>query len=487
MTYYNTFVTVTTIVLAFQQAHARHFYVDCSQSCPGSGTVKDPWCSIAEANDPTFQPGDTLAFKSGTSCAGQLAPKGVGTAEAVITITKYGPSKSANPVINGTGAAAAVKLTNQDYWQISNLTVTNPASSLAQRQGIHVTATDGKSHAGITIESNTVQFVAGQTNKATHAIDFANSCGILIDTANEGSRYDHVLVQNNQVSDCGGGGIKVRVGSMENRGRRAHVTKNAIKQCGGDGIIISYSHEPVIDYNLATDLGTGAYPYTGGNFAGMWVLGDHNPTIRYNVVYGSIMSVVDSQAFDCDWGNTGNCTVEYNFSRDNAGGAFLDCDGCGTSGGADQIVRYNIFQNDCRINSNSDKPTLYFYQNVMYCPDKDFDLVLPASTIMTNNIFVGNGKSKLPTGSSIEWNWNVFQNVERPTSNGIAGDPMFLDPGKGTDSLMSASGYKLKASSPALSNGDVVPDNGGRDYFGNIVSATEKPNRGAYNGPGLKL
>lgn len=465
---------------------ATTFYADCSHACPGSGTISDPWCSIAEVNKLTFKPGDTLALKSGTTCEGTLSPKGVGTSTSVISITKYNSGGStANPIINGTGAAAAVTLTNQDYWRISNLTVTNPASSLAARQGIHVTATDGKTHTGITIDSNTVHHVAGQTNKATHSADFVLSCGILVDTANKGSRYDNVLVQNNKVSDCGGGGIKVRVGAMDNQGEKAHVTKNTIQQCGGDGIIISYSNEPLIDYNIASDLGKGAYPYTGGNFAGMWVLGDHNPTISHNVVYGSIMSVADSQAFDCDWGNTGNCTVEYNFSRDNAGGAFLDCDGCGTSGGADQIVRYNIFQNDCRINSNGNKPTLYFYQNVMYCPDKAFDWVLPTNAVFTNNIFVGNGNSSLPNKSGIKWNWNVFQDVDRPTSNGIAGDPEFVQPGKGAESLESASGYKLKSSSPALHNGAVIAGSGGKDYFGNAVSASQKPNRGAYEGPGI--
>lgn len=363
--------------------------------------------------------------------------------------------------------------------------MTNPAGQLAARQGIHVTASDGKTHTGITIDGNTVHHVAGQTNKATHTTDFTLSCGILVDVGKAGSRYDDVLVRGNDVSDCGGGGIKVRVGAMDNLGFQAHVTQNAIRACGGDGIIISYSDTPLIDYNTAADLGTGAYPWTGGNFAGMWVLGDHNPTIRHNVVTGSIMSAVDSEAFDCDWGNTGNCTVEYNFSRDNAGGAFLNCDGCGTSGGADQIVRYNIFQNDCRFYSNGDRPTLYFYQNVLYCDEANFNMTLPPNTQFVNNIIVGNGKSALPARSGISWAWNVFQNVKPPTNNGIQGDPMFVSPGSGQDTLASAAGYKLKKGSPALANGQVIAGNGGIDFYGNPVSQTSKPNRGAYNGAGV--
>lgn len=481
-----TFSAVSLFTLA-TAVGATQYYIDCSQSSPGTGTLDKPWNSLEQANKPTFQPGDLISLKAGTTCHGTLSPKGVGTSSAVIQLTKYtqGATTTDNPVINGAGASAAVTLTNQDYWRISNLTVTNPAAELSARQGIHVTASDGKTHTGITIDSNTVHHVAGQTNKATHSDDFILSCGILVDTSNTGSRYDNVLVSSNDVSDCGGGGIKVRVGAMDNLGYRAHVTENKIRACGGDGIIISYSEEPLIDYNVAADLGTGAYPYSGGNFAGMWVLGDYNPVIRHNVVYGSIMSAFDSQAFDCDWGNTGNCTVEYNFSRDNAGGAFLNCDGCGTSGGADQIVRYNIFQNDCRFFSNGDKPTLYFYQNVLYCDEAKFNMTLNKDTRLINNIIVGNGDSQLPTRSGLDWKWNVFHNVEPPTNNGIHGDPEFVNPGSGRDSLKSADGYRLKKSSPALKNGQIIPDSGGIDFYGNPVSKTAKPNRGAYNGPGV--
>jgi hypothetical protein len=48
----------------------------------------------------------------------------------------------------------------------------------------------------------------------------------------------------------------------------------------------------------------------------------------------------------------------------------------------------------------------------------------------------------------------------------------------------SAGGCRLRADSPALGNGGVVADDGGRDYWGNPVPATAKPHRGAYHGPG---
>lgn len=86
-------------------AQATQYYVDCSASSSGSGTLQSPWNTLAQVNAPTFQPGDTIALKAGTQCNGVLSPKGVGTAAAVIQITKYtqGASASANPVINAPG------------------------------------------------------------------------------------------------------------------------------------------------------------------------------------------------------------------------------------------------------------------------------------------------------------------------------------------------------------------------------------------------
>ncbi|PHH66030.1 hypothetical protein CDD81_555 [Ophiocordyceps australis] len=492
-------------VLVWTLARADEYFVDCSASAEGNGSRERPWNSLEQVNERVFGAGDCILFRAGCRWGGVLRPQGSGSEQAPIRITSFAARREVKreeddegkeeedekdeengegPIIDGEGATAAMVLTNQDHWIISHLTVTNAGEKLAMRQGIYVAANDGKTHRGIRIEANQVHHVAGQTDKAKHAADFSRSACISVN-ATPPSRYDDVLVKANCVSNCGGGGIKVRTGGMQNRGQAVQVTQNRIDACGGDGIVTSYSTSPLLDYNVASNLGKGAYPWTGGNFAGIWVLGNRDPVMAHNVVYGTVMSVFDSMAFDCDWGNEGVCVVEYNFSRDNAGGAFLNCDGCGTPGGADQVVRYNVFQNDCRIYSNGDLPELSFYNNVVYCPDKPFDLVLPPRTRFTNNIFIGNASSKLPSRHGIEWLDNVFDRVPPPTDNGIRGDAGLVDAGSGGSDLDSVAGYMLRASSVALANGRVVADNGGRDFFGNPVSSSDRPNRGVYNGPGV--
>ncbi|WP_239096197.1 right-handed parallel beta-helix repeat-containing protein [Streptomyces sp. SID11385] len=461
-------------------------YVDCSRTSAGTGTRSSPFNSVAQANSKTYEPGDTLAFASGTTCTGALAPKGSGTASRPITLTRYGTG--ALPVLNGNATADAVALTNQDHWTISHIKITNPAASLARRTGLRISATDGKAHSGFDIGNLVIDRVAGQTSKTGSLTeDYVQSGAVVTGATGADSTLNDVHVHHNTVSNTGGGGLKIRTGSMADKGDGVLVEHNTVEDVGGDGVIVSYANAPMIQYNTASGVGNGAYPFSGGNFAGIWVLGDHNPTIQKNAVHDiTKMSAADSQAFDCDWGNTGYCTLQYNYSRDNIGGFFLDCDGCGTIGGAKQIIRYNISENDCRMSSNSaGRSALHMYNNVFYCTDKKSDVTLPDESVVENNIFVGTSDSRLPTASGIQWYWNVFQGVTRPTANGITGDPRFVAPGTGGSSIHEVDGYKLKSTSPALGNGAVITDNGGRDYWANAVPRSTKPNRGAYQGPGL--
>ncbi|MET9148893.1 MULTISPECIES: right-handed parallel beta-helix repeat-containing protein [unclassified Streptomyces] len=460
-------------------------HLDCSRSTDGTGSLDSPYNSLASVAALTFRPGDTLALAAGTTCHGTLTPHGSGTAAAPVTIAPYG--SGAAPVVDAGGAENALRLRDQDHWRIGAIRLTDPASTLAQRQGLLIESTDGRTHSGFDVDGLIVDGVAGETNKATHATAFSQSACIRTGVSGTGSLLAGVHIHRTRVGNCGGGGIKVRVGAANTLlGHDVLVDHNTVSAVGGDGIIVSYAESPLIEYNTAAALGTGTYPWTGGNFAGIWVLGDHDAVIQKNAVYGSVMSAYDSEAFDCDWGNTGHCTVQYNFSRDNAGGLFLDCDGCGTSGGATEVVRYNVSENDCRmVGASGGRSALLFHNNVVYCPDRGLDISVPANSLLENNIWVGRADSRLPTGAGVSWQWNVFQGVPRPTANGIVGDPGFVAPGTGGDTLESAAGYRLTAASPALRNGGVVADNGGRDYWGTPVSATAKPNRGAYEGPGL--
>ena len=62
----------------------------------------------------------------------------------------------------------------------------------------------------------------------------------------------------------------------------------------------------------------------------------------------------------------------------------------------------------------------------------------------------------------------------------IVADPQFVSGGTGSDGMNTVDGYQLKDSSPAIGTGIFILNNGGFDFWGNIVSATEKPAIGAF-------
>ena len=110
---------------------ATTYYLDCSASQNGNGTKAAPWNSLVSVNALTFLPGDRLLVNRGTVCNGALTPQGSGTANAPILIDAYGTG--AQPIISGGSAEEALKLFNQQYWEINNLEITG-----GNRYGVYV-------------------------------------------------------------------------------------------------------------------------------------------------------------------------------------------------------------------------------------------------------------------------------------------------------------------------------------------------------------
>lgn len=456
-------------------------YVDCSKMSSGDGTLNAPFSSVSDVNALSFSAGDAILLKRGTTCSGKLLLQGSGSESSWIRLSAYGQGNS--PVVNGSGYDAAIEILNSDYWEVSDLIVTNPSSETGLlRRGFVASTNDSHPHQGLTVRNIYAYDVGGATDKFAEPGNFASSAGIFVSSS---APYNDIEVFDNTIHDCGGGGIKVRGGVAKGRGSGVHVHNNDVTYCGGDGIVVEYTEGPLIEKNHVGWLGLGAYPWTGGNFAGIWVMVCKDSTMRFNYVHDSIMSAYDSEAFDCDWGNEGFCAVEYNYGRDNAGGWFLNCDGCGDIvGGAHQIVRYNVFENDCRSISTGDEAQLDVYNNVFFCNEKNFNFSLPSNTSLVNNIFVGNNKSSLPSGSV--WHKNIFQFVDLPTEDaGISANPLFIDPYAKDTECSSVDGYKLQKGSPAWYSGQILPDNGSHDLWGNKI--TDTINIGAYNGGNSSL
>jgi hypothetical protein len=133
------------------------------------------------------------------------------------------------------------------------------------------------------------------------------------------------------------------------------------------------------------------------------------------------------------------------------------------------------------------------YNNTIYIAPASGPLIVhegrwkgyPTSACFYNNIFynAGFGGYDIST-SAIQFDYNVFYGYhpsnEPDDPHKITDDPLLVNPGSAGLGIDSVDGYKLQAGSPAIGAGMIIPNNGGKDYWGNPVPSDSPPDIGAH-------
>lgn len=406
-------------------------------------------------------------MKAGGSWSGQLWPKGSGEEGAPIILDMYG--EGAKPVINGGGVTDTVYLFNQEYWEISNLEITNISETEDIREGIHVVTdiTDRFLH-HIVIRDCYIHNVTGTMSRK-------DTGGIFVV-----GNYDGVLIENNTVRNV------YRTGILTRAKRNVVIRNNMVDSIGGDGIQVGGgSMSPLVEYNVAKDCYN---RYTAGEYnVAIWPYDTNNAVLQYNEAYLT-HNTLDGQGFDCDYLCNGTI-FQYNYSHDNEGGFMLICSIPNApdyeSYNRNSIIRYNISQNDrnriFQIHSRGTQGT-QIYNNTIYIGEGlspliyDFDMFRwPGTVYSYNNIFYNAGRGTYSYGLQ---NYHVFENNlfygYHPSSEPsdpykITADPLLAAPGTGGNGWNTTTGYQLTAGSPAINAGKYIENNGGKDYWGNLL------------------
>lgn len=511
------------------------YYVDCSASSNGTGTSASPWNSVAGVNGTTFTAGDSILFKAGTTCTGQLTPGGSGASGSNISMTSYG--SGAKPIIDAAGATGAViHLLNQQYWDIGGLELIDNASSPAYRSGVLAENSSGGVLNHIRVHDMYIHNIAGYGGGwySTNA-----GVGVQTDHTTPVSTWNDVVVENNTFDhvdriavavtpDADGQGTGLTTGTV--------IRNNTMTYDGADDILVVKNDGALIDGNKAGYGGAKSTcppsgQYCNGASAGIWMSGSSNTVVQNNEVYCHINGA-DGTGFDVDWGNH-NTTFQYNYSHQNLGGFLLVMppftianEPTSTVPSDGTVVRYNISEND---GSNSGCPTSgtqthgggvlhfvggvpnqsgsssavpLFYNNTFSVRDglstpilysRSGTSISGALSFRNNAIFnYGSGNYFTTTGSSTYSN-NLFYgnhpSREPADAAKVTSDPEFRNAGN-TNTSSSYTGknaYQVHPSSPVIRAGAVIASNGGYDAYGNAVSATAAPNIGAYNGTGGNL
>ncbi|MET7571198.1 carbohydrate binding domain-containing protein [Streptomyces sp. NPDC005492] len=512
------------------------YYVNCSAATNGSGTQASPWNSVSSVNATTFAAGDSVLFAAGTTCTGQLTPGGSGASGSPITMGAYG--SGAKPVIDANGATGPViHLLNQQYWEIGGLDLTNAASSPAYRSGVLAENSSGGILHHIRVHDMSIHNISGWAGGwyATNA-----GVGVQTDHTTPVSTWDDVVIENNTFDHVDRIAVAVTPdGDGQGTGQTTGtvIRNNTMTYDGADDILVVKNDGALIDGNKAGYGGAKntcppSGQYCNGASAGIWMSGSNDTVVQNNEVYCHVNGA-DGTGYDVDWGNH-NTTFQYNYSHQNLGGFMLVMppftianEPTSTVPSDGTVIRYNISENDgtndgCpasgtpthgkgvfhfvggvpnRSGSSAAVPLIYnnsIYVNrsglntpILY--SRSGSSISGALSFKNNAVFnYGTGGYFTTTGSSVYSNNLFYGNhpSSEPTDAAkVVTDPQFRNPGNTvtSSSYMGKNAYQVHPSSPAIRAGAVISDNGGKDAYGNTVSATAAPNIGAYNGTGGNL
>jgi hypothetical protein len=274
------------------QAGGRSVYVDSEKGndAHDGSSPQEAWKSLARVNAEVFQPGDAILLKRGGRWNEGLAPRGNGSAEAWIHLGAYG--EGPRPWINGI-SKPGLSLKDQSWWQVQDLQVTSDPEY--EQDGLSAGLSPGAPRP--------------RGLKVTDCLAFDNG-GSGFDIGG-GQGYDGVEVVN-CLSFCNGDdGIQVWGETQKSCRNTVIRSCTAYSNPGQAGIWINGGENGLIEDCVAYNNST----------VNLWAWNAVNVTMRRCEAFRG-RPPADAAGFDIDWGSQA-CTLEYCYSHQNEGDAFL--------------------------------------------------------------------------------------------------------------------------------------------------------------------
>ncbi|MFI6515770.1 right-handed parallel beta-helix repeat-containing protein [Spirillospora sp. NPDC050679] len=483
---------------------ATAYHVDCSAASPGDGSTGSPFNSLAAASAVQLQSGDQVLFKRGVTCTGTYVPRGAGP----VVIGAWGTGQ-ARPVLTAGAADAQAVLLGFSGITLQDLEITAPGDNTQVKRGVYVYAADAGKVSGVTLQRLYVHDVRGKmpstvADKYHGTGKYAGATGAIVVEAGGSTTptwFDGLSVRDNEIRSVDRQGIY----TWTNWCRRPElatfwnslcsgawqpytglsITGNRLYDVGGDGIVVKGGVDALVERNLLT----GFNRRSDSPNAGMWTANSVGTVFQHNTASGG-KTTKDGMAFDVDHSTDGT-VFQYNLSHDNEGGFFLLCPYDKPT--KNFTIRYNVSVNDrargFQVCSGALSGGKIYNNTIVAGGNVAPKLVTENTGAVLDVQFTNNLVRKEGTGT-IGWslsdpNWVIDRNAFRGVDAiAQATNTVTAAPGLSAPQVRDPYGYRLLKDAPTLGAGAVVAGNGGRDYFGNPVSATAAPNIGAYAGPG---
>lgn len=332
-------------------SHSKTYFVDCSSSVQQRNglSAATPWNNLEQINKHVFSAGDVVRFKRGSTCRGVLWPKGSGSESAAIRLTAYG-SGVRPKIISGSSSAEAMKLFNQQYWDIDSLDISGGSTF-----GVFISGDRGILH-HIHLKNLLVHDVGGAVMKDKE------SGLIVISPGSVDQHFDDVLVDgvtayNTQqwVGIMVGGG---NFGFPPESTWSTHVTirNSVVHDVQGDGIVLFRVRDGRIGSSVAWNTGMQITESMGTPNA-IWTWMCHDCVVEQNEAFLTDSPGVDGGAFDIDYGNTNNSVID-NYAHDTQGY-------CVAVFGAGFVTHQSLVRGNTCLN-NARSPRMAKYQGAIF-------------------------------------------------------------------------------------------------------------------------
>jgi hypothetical protein len=498
-------------------ARSAAFYVSPSGQDTNTGTSPAAaWQTIIRANNQILSPGDQLFFQGGMTFSGTIyfGPFAGGTAGSPVLISSYGAGRATISGVKTNGLYAY----NCAGLVISNLNFVGAGRTTNQNSGIEF-YNDGGGAAHLLNLVRVSQVDVGGFGYV----------GVVLGGWNGTNGYNDVRLTDVDAHDNGSAGIQTyaqysRVNTNVYAGHcRAWNNSGTIAQPGG-GIFFGQVNNAVIERCVAWTNG-----WLGDIAIGIWTFDSTRVTIQFcESHHNRTTGGQDGGGFDLDGGVTFSA-LQYNYSHDNDGAGYALYENLGDPPHSNNVVRFNISQNDGRRNSCAGLQLANagdgigeseIYNNTIYTssaasgtPRAIYFQTAVTNVHLRNNLFVTSGGLRLVEGPSgqtgvlfqgndywsssntfaIKWGsstyaslaaWRTATGLERigTTNVGLSVDPRLVSPGGGTtvgnpDLLGTLTAYQLQTYSPLREAGLDLPA-----LFGVNVGATDYYNNPLPNG-----
>jgi len=497
------FYVVSGLILASAfSSSAADYYVSPQGDDRASGGEGSPWRTIARANQAELKPGDRLLFEGGQVVAGRLfiGRNQSGAENRPVVISSYGNGRA---LIDGSAAEALV------IEGAAHVAVRGLVFQGAGRK-------TGSASSGIVVKSSS------HVEMEDVEVRGFRSSGLYLDGV-ENVRVLRLHAHMNGFAGMSSGGARsknlyIAHCLFENNPGDPTVRGNH----SGNGIVIGHAQDVLIERCEARYNGWDM-PWTGNGPVGIWAYRADRVTIRHCVSHHNRSTASDGGGFDLDGGVT-NSVLEYNYSHSNFGSGYLICQYKDAGLFENNVVRYNISQDDGLFDHNAGifvwvggaemKSTLVHNNTIFNSKGsaviirgaKEYADQMPLLKFY-NNIFVTQGPQILGAQHG-KFNGNLYWSVgERgfrvddfkslaewtsaagQDAAGVYRDPLLRKDGNGllTDprSLHQLLEYQLLPGSPAIGagadlRGQYSIDPGNQDYFGNPLPASGPLTIGAH-------